>query len=246
MVNMPKIFKSDGGAASRERLPLLPLRDIVVFPHMVAPLFVGRDKSVSALPSAMSKDKRVFLATQKKAGVDNPGEKDINPIGVVGSVLQLLRLPDGTVKALVEGKVRGRITNFATKDDYFQVEIETHYLQPVQVTKRDATTPCQSVVRDTHQTDRLIAPAERPDGPRRFGITDQTNIDPILRHELVHTIRVMVLDVDTRLGMQVCELFNQIVGINQSDRIDRCDLNAPLDILVERADLLLQRVIAVY
>ena len=125
MVNLPKFFKEEGQTVSREFLPLLPLRDIVVFPHMVAPLFVGRTKSVNALSEAMSKDKRVFLATQKKAGVDNPGEKDISPIGVVGSVLQLLRLPDGTVKALVEGKVRGRITNFATKDDFFQVEIET-------------------------------------------------------------------------------------------------------------------------
>jgi len=125
MVNLPKFFKDEGQTVSRVFLPLLPLRDIVVFPHMVAPLFVGRTKSVNALSEAMSKDKRVFLATQKKAGVDNPGEKDISPIGVVGSVLQLLRLPDGTVKALVEGKTRGRITNFDTKDDYFQVEIET-------------------------------------------------------------------------------------------------------------------------
>ncbi len=124
MVNIPKFFKEEGQTVSRQFLPLLPLRDIVVFPHMVAPLFVGRTKSVNALSEAMSKDKRVFLATQKKAGVDNPGEKDISSIGVVGSVLQLLRLPDGTVKALVEGKTRGQITSFDTKDDYFQVEIE--------------------------------------------------------------------------------------------------------------------------
>ncbi len=124
MVNLPKFFKEEGQTVSRQFLPLLPLRDIVVFPHMVAPLFVGRTKSVNALSEAMSKDKRVFLATQKKAGVDNPGEKDISSVGVVGSVLQLLRLPDGTVKALVEGKTRGRITSFDTKDDYFQVEIE--------------------------------------------------------------------------------------------------------------------------
>jgi len=124
MVNMPKIFKSDGGVGSRERLPLLPLRDIVVFPHMVAPLFVGRDKSVSALSSAMSKDKRVFLSTQKKADIDSPNENDIAQIGVVGNVLQLLRLPDGTVKALVEGRQRGRITQFINKEEFFEVEIE--------------------------------------------------------------------------------------------------------------------------
>ena len=124
MVNMPKLFKNEIGFSGTELLPLLPLRDIVVFPHMVAPLFVGRDKSVSALSNAMSNDKRVFLSTQKKADTDNPNEKDIASIGVVGNVLQLLRLPDGTVKALVEGKQRGRITRFIKQDEFFQVEVE--------------------------------------------------------------------------------------------------------------------------
>jgi len=124
MVNIPKIFKNENESAGRELLPLLPLRDIVVFPHMVAPLFVGRDKSVSALSNAMSNDKRVFLSTQKKADTDNPREKDIASIGVIGNVLQLLRLPDGTVKALVEGMQRARITRFIRQEEYFQVEIE--------------------------------------------------------------------------------------------------------------------------
>jgi ATP-dependent Lon protease len=74
MVNIPKFFKNQE-IETTERLPLLPLRDIVVFPHMVAPLFVGRDKSVSALSSAMNKDKRIFLATQRNAGVDNPAKR---------------------------------------------------------------------------------------------------------------------------------------------------------------------------
>ncbi len=123
MINLPKIFKSDG-SVSKLILPLLPLRDIVVFPHMVAPLFVGRNKSVSALSEAMNKDKSVFLSTQKKAGVDNPKERDISQIGTIGTVLQLLRLPDGTVKALVEGKTRARISAFLRSDDYFKVEVE--------------------------------------------------------------------------------------------------------------------------
>jgi ATP-dependent Lon protease len=104
-------------------LPLLPLRDIVVFPHMVAPLFVGRNKSVSALSSAMNKDKRIFLATQRNAGVDNPKEKDICDVGVIGSVLQLLRLPDGTVKALIEGTQRARIQRYVPNPEYFEVEL---------------------------------------------------------------------------------------------------------------------------
>jgi len=124
MINFPKIFKEDESASSKLILPLLPLRDIVVFPYMVAPLFVGREKSVKALSDAMNNDKRVFLATQKKAGVDNPRTKDISTIGTIGNVLQLLRLPDGTVKALVEGKSRGRILNFLQNEDFFQVELE--------------------------------------------------------------------------------------------------------------------------
>jgi len=123
MINLPKIFKQDG-TEEKPAFPLLPLRDIVVFPHMVVPLFVGRAKSVNALANAMNTDKRVFLATQKKAGVDNPREKDISAVGTVGNVLQLLRLPDGTVKALIEGKSRARILRFVANENFFQVEVE--------------------------------------------------------------------------------------------------------------------------
>jgi ATP-dependent Lon protease len=124
MVTIPKFFKGDDPQPPKPTLPLLPLRDIVVFPHMVAPLFVGREKSVNALSEAMSSDKHIFLVTQKKAGVDNPTEKDMSRIGVVGAVLQLLRLPDGTVKALVEGKQRARISSFTQQDAFFQVALD--------------------------------------------------------------------------------------------------------------------------
>jgi ATP-dependent Lon protease len=124
MINLPKLFKDDDFDSSKWLLPMLPLRDIVVFPHMVAPLFVGRSKSVNALTEAMNNDKRVFLATQKKAGIDNPTEKDINKVGTIANVLQLLRLPDGTVKALIEGKTRATIARFVKNEDFFQVAIE--------------------------------------------------------------------------------------------------------------------------
>ena len=124
MINISKMFKDDEADSSKVTLPLLPLRDIVVFPHMVAPLFVGRTKSVNALAEAMDKDKNVFLATQTNASIDNPNEKDISPIGTIGKVLQLLRLPDGTVKALVEGKFRGRILDFLQENDFFQVQVD--------------------------------------------------------------------------------------------------------------------------
>ena len=124
MINISKMFKDDEADSSKVTLPLLPLRDIVVFPHMVAPLFVGRTKSVNALAEAMDKDKNVFLATQTNASIDSPNEKDISPIGTIGKVLQLLRLPDGTVKALVEGKFRGRILEFLQEKDFFQVQVD--------------------------------------------------------------------------------------------------------------------------
>ncbi len=123
MINIPKLFKQDDPNSSNILLPLLPLRDIVVFPHMVAPLFVGRTKSVNALTDAMNKDKSVFLATQNKANIDNPTEKEIFKVGTIGNVLQLLRLPDGTVKALVEGKVRARIVRYVSAEQFFQVEL---------------------------------------------------------------------------------------------------------------------------
>ena len=124
MINLQKIFKQDEPVSSRLILPLLPLRDIVVFPHMVAPLFVGRAKSVQALSNAMNRDKKVFLVTQKKVDIDNPRPQDISSIGTIGDVLQLLRLPDGTVKALVEGQARARIVRFVKNEDFFLVEIE--------------------------------------------------------------------------------------------------------------------------
>lgn len=125
MVNISRLFKNDEKEPAGRVLPLLPVRDIVIFPQMVAPLFVGRPKSVAALSSAMNTaEKYIFLATQRSANVDNPTEKDISKVGVVGTVLQLLRLPDGTVKALVEGQERARVRRFIHTEEFFQVEID--------------------------------------------------------------------------------------------------------------------------
>ncbi len=111
-------------SAAGMSLPLLPLRDIVVFPSMVVPLFVGRDKSVTALERAMSTDKKIFLSAQTKAKTDEPSESDIYRVGTVANILQILKLPDGTVKVLVEGEFRGRIQHFVPNDEYFQVQLE--------------------------------------------------------------------------------------------------------------------------
>src|SRR5471030_314593 len=103
---------------------LLPLRDIIVFPNMVVPLFVGREKSIRALEEAMSSRKQIVLSAQKKAQNNNPDEKDIFAIGTLANIIQLLRLPDGTLKVLVEGVQRVRILKYLEKDAIFRVEGE--------------------------------------------------------------------------------------------------------------------------
>jgi ATP-dependent Lon protease len=104
--------------------PVLPLRDIVVFPHMIVPLFVGREKSVQALDDVMRDDKQILLVTQKNAGQDDPAVEDIYRVGTIGTVLQLLKLPDGTVKVLVEGVHRARIKAFTDNPTFFQADAE--------------------------------------------------------------------------------------------------------------------------
>ena len=104
---------------SKSELPLLPLRDVVVYPHMVIPLFVGREKSILALDEAMSRDKQILLSAQKRADVDEPSLDDINTFGTLADILQLLKLPDGTIKVLVEGGQRARISNIHKSADGF-------------------------------------------------------------------------------------------------------------------------------
>ena len=103
---------------------LLPLRDIIVFPYMVVPLFVGREKSIRALEESMNDRKQIILAAQKKAQNNNPDEKDIYSVGTLANIIQLLRLPDGTLKVLVEGVSRVRITKYLEKDAIFKVEAD--------------------------------------------------------------------------------------------------------------------------
>jgi ATP-dependent Lon protease len=110
--------------ASGDLLAVLPLRDIVVFPHMIVPLFVGREKSVRALEAVMKEDKQILLVAQKNASQDDPSAEDIFRVGTVSTILQLLKLPDGTVKVLVEGGKRARITGFKETDSYFEAFTE--------------------------------------------------------------------------------------------------------------------------
>ena len=103
--------------------PLLPLRDVVVYPHMVIPLFVGRERSIHALESAMENDKRIFLVAQRSAEVDDPGGDDLYAYGTVASILQMLKLPDGTVKVLVEGSERAQLVELADSGEYLSARV---------------------------------------------------------------------------------------------------------------------------
>ena len=112
------------GHGNPDTFPVLPLRDIVVFPYMIVPLFVGREKSINALDEVMKTDKQILLVAQKNAADDDPEADAIYEMGTLASVLQLLKLPDGTVKVLVEGTSRATIKNFTANDDYFEAEVE--------------------------------------------------------------------------------------------------------------------------
>ncbi len=105
-------------------LPVLPLRDVVVYPHMVIPLFVGREKSINALDTAMQEDKKILLVAQKNAEIDDPSVEDIHEIGTLSTILQLLKLPDGTVKVLVEGAERVHVTGYEDTDGFFTAHVE--------------------------------------------------------------------------------------------------------------------------
>src|ERR1700743_3210891 len=104
--------------------PVLPLRDIVVFPHMIVPLFVGREKSVRALEEVMNDEKQILLLTQKNAAEDDPTSEGLHGIGTLATVLQLLKLPDQTVRVLVEGKARAKVTGFTPRTEFFQATVE--------------------------------------------------------------------------------------------------------------------------
>ena len=135
-------------------LPLLPLRDIVVFPSMVIPLFVGRDKSISALNEVMKNDKKIILVTQKNSEIDDPKKTDVFMYGCEGSILQLLKLPDGTVKVLVEGIKRVKILDFKDNEKFITCDFtplkdeisESEDLYPLAVSYTHLTLPTKRIV----------------------------------------------------------------------------------------------------
>jgi ATP-dependent Lon protease len=136
-------------------MPVLPLRDVVVYPHMVIPLFVGREKSIQALERAMGLDKKIFLVAQKDAGQDDPNPEDIYRIGTVSTILQLLKLPDGTVKVLVEGGERARVDEFVDGDEFFGAELTVLDAEEAEEDEREIEVLTRSVLAQFEQYVKL-------------------------------------------------------------------------------------------
>ncbi len=131
-----KDYNQPGGL--KQIIPVLPLRDIVVFPGMVAPLFVGREKSIQALEYSMSLEKDVFLLAQRQAKIDDPSERELYQVGTVSTILQMLRLPDGTVKVLIEGRYRAQARRYLPNKTFFLVEVEELTDIPATESEREA------------------------------------------------------------------------------------------------------------
>lgn len=130
-------------------LPLLPLRDVVVYPHMVIPLFVGREKSIEALEAAMTGDKQILLLAQKNPADDDPGEDGLYRMGTVATVLQLLKLPDGTVKVLVEGEQRGQVERFIEEEGHIRAAVQA--IDDANVGEREAEVFTRSLLSQFEQ-----------------------------------------------------------------------------------------------
>ncbi len=138
MIKLPKFLHPDGTESLKKQLPLVPLRDMVLFPSIITPVFVGRDKSIKALSEAMAADKKIFLTTQKDPDVLKPNINDVFQVGTEARITQLLRLPDGSVKALVEGCERGKIVKLIDEDGFLSVEYIEVVEEPLPAKAREA------------------------------------------------------------------------------------------------------------
>jgi ATP-dependent Lon protease len=182
-------FKNDDAKKKGSRtIPLLPLRDIIVFPHMVVPLFVGREKSINALEQAMSADKEIVLSAQKKAKTNDPTPDDIFSVGTIGQIIQLLRLPDGTVKVLVEGKRRARLKKFVSQDECFLVEVD-EISEP-----EEKSVEIEALMRSVHQTFENYVKLNKRIPPEML-ISVQTIDDPArLADTIVAALSLKLID----------------------------------------------------
>jgi ATP-dependent Lon protease len=206
-LSAPQEFPMATVQPTRVDLPVLPLRDVVVYPHMVIPLFVGRDRSVRALELAMEADKQILLVAQKSPDIDEPGAKDLYDMGTLAQVLQLLKLPDGTIKVLVEGSARVRLRSCTERDGVLSAEadvLESEFSsdeREVEVTARSLTTQFEQYLKTNRKLPpELLATINGISDPSRLADTVAAHIGVRLseKQKLLET-----LDVATRLELLI-------------------------------------------
>src|SRR5438552_1699251 len=192
--------------------PVLPLRDIVVFPHMIAPLFVGRKKSILALEEVMRSDSFILLATQKNASDDEPATEAIYEIGTLASVLQLLKLPDGTVKVLVEGAARARVNRYTDRVEYYEAEAVVLADSKGEQVKAEAL--ARSVVNEFENYVKL----NKKVSPEVVGVVQQIEDHAKLADTVASHIAVKIPDKQTILETpSVTERLEKVLGLMESE-----------------------------
>src|SRR5215468_620337 len=212
--------KKDELTSGVMRVPLLPLRDIIVFPHMVVPLFVGRQRSIKALEEATQKQGPIFLSSQKDAKTNEPTEEDIYKIGTLGTVVQMLKLPDGTVKVLIEGKKRAKVARFVANPDFFLVEVE----EAPEIVERN--TEVEALTREVHATFENYVKLKKKIPPEM--VMSVSSIDDPAR--LSDTIVA-------HLGIKLGDRQNLLETFNAAERLEKvlAHMRAEIEILeVER------------
>jgi ATP-dependent Lon protease len=192
--------------------PVLPLRDIVVFPHMIVPLFVGREKSIKALEEVMRSDTFILLATQKNASDDDPATDSIYTVGTLASVLQLLKLPDGTVKVLVEGAARARVTKYTDREDYY--EAEATVIADTTGDQVEAEALARSVINEFEGYVKL----NKKVSPEVIGVVQQIEDYAKLADTVASHLAVKIPDKQTILEIPVVtERLEKVLGLMESE-----------------------------
>ncbi len=192
--------------------PVLPLRDIVVFPHMIVPLFVGREKSIKALEEVMRTNSFILLATQKNASDDDPATDAIFEIGTLASVLQLLKLPDGTVKVLVEGVQRGKVRKYTDRSEYFEAEADV--LDDTESEKVEVEAMARSVVSEFESYVKL----NKKVSPEVVGVVQQIEDYAKLADTVASHLAVKITDKQTILEIRsVAQRLEKVLGLMESE-----------------------------
>ena len=201
-----------GAPRGEELVPVLPLRDIVVFPHMIVPLFVGREKSIRALEEVMRSDKLILLATQKNAGDDDPDPADIFDIGTLATVLQLLKLPDGTVKVLVEGTSRASVRRFTDRAEFYEAYADR--LEDDLGDKVEVEALARSVVTEFENYVKL----NKKVSPEVIGAVSQIDDYAKLSDTVASNLAVKIQDKQAVLALtSVSERLERVLGLMESE-----------------------------